>query len=460
MKLTDFQKIHFIGIGGIGMSALARLCIAERKTVSGSDRSPSTITDSLVGLGVKIFSSQSTENIEDDLDLVIYTEAINEKTEGFAELNEARKRGIKTLNYFDALGLVANEYYLIAVAGSHGKTTTTAMLIDIFEAAELDPSAVVGSLRAKTKSNYRAGKSKYFIVEACEYKRDFLSLKPDILVITNLEHEHVDYYKDLTAVQDAFKEFVDQVRPGGFVVANLADENVRPVLAKLIQSNEVTNEGSSFAKEDPSLVQVIDYGKFFNPLRKLIMPGMHNQQNAAAAVAAAAQVGITTEVADKALAEFAGTWRRFEYKGEVNGAKVYDDYGHHPTEITATIRGTRELYPKQKLTLVFQSHTYSRTVELFADFVTALALADKVIILPIYAAREENVSGVSHTKLAEAVNAKGGVAIALETFAEAVSEVKSSVTADDIVVVMGAGDVTKIASDLIENNKDRHESYN
>lgn len=435
MKLTDFQKIHFIGIGGIGMSALARLFVMEGRNVSGSDRAPSAIIDSLGKLGVKIFPTQTASNITADLDLVIYTEAVNEKTEGYAELSEARRRGIRTLNYFDALGLVANEYYLLAVAGSHGKTTTTAMLIDILEKAEFDPSAIVGSLRAKTKSNYRAGKSKYFIAEACEYRRDFLSLQPDILVITNIEHEHVDYYKDLPAVQEAFREFVSQVRPGGFVIANLADPNVRPVL------NSVSDT-----------VHVIDYGKFFDPLLKLTMPGLHNQQNAAAAKAAAAQIGILPTVAKEALAEFAGTWRRFEYKGEVNGAKVYDDYGHHPTEITATIRGTRELYPERKLTVIFQPHTYSRAAELFADFISALALADRVFILPIYAAREENLSGVSHHKLLEALLKKNVTAKAFETFSEVIKEVKNSVSKDDVVVVMGAGDITQVASDLTKSD--------
>lgn len=429
MKLNDFHRIHFIGIGGIGMSALARLCLHEQKIVSGSDRSLSAITEALRAEGVNIYEEQKENNIKEDYDLVIYTEAVGEGSEGYAELSKARTLGIKTINYFTALGLVANEYYLIAVAGSHGKTTTTAMLIDIFETAGLDPSAVVGSLRAKTKSNYRAGKSKYFIVEACEYRRDFLSLKPDILLITNIEHEHVDYYKDLAAVQQAFKEFVGQVRSGGFVVANLADANVRPVLA-----------GTS------ADVQVIDYGKFFDPLLQLKIPGLHNLQNAAAAFAAAAQVGITDEVARQALTNFAGTWRRFEYKGEINGAKIYDDYGHHPTEIKATILGARALHDDKKLTVIFQPHTYSRTTELFADFVESLALADRVFVLPIYGAREENLSGVTHNKLAEALLKKKVEARAFDTFTAVVEETKNTVNKDDVVLVMGAGNITEVAS--------------
>lgn len=427
MHLKEIKHIHFVGVGGIGMSGLARLFLNEKKQVTGSDRSPSVITDALITEGVQFFDTQVASNITDDIDLVVYTEAIPKDHE---ELARARDLGIPMMNYFDALGMVANEYYLIAVAGSHGKTTTTAMLIDIFEAAGLDPSAIVGSLRATTKSNYRAGKSKYFIVEACEYKRDFLSLTPDVLIITNIEHEHVDYYKDLQSVQLAFKEFASQVREGGVVIMNFSGDNMAPVLEGLT-------------------VSILDYGKFFDPLLKLKMPGMHNQQNAAAARAAADSLGIKPEVSKQALEDFRGTWRRFEYKGELNGAKVYDDYGHHPTEIRATLEGTRELYPDKEITIVFQSHTYSRTHELFDDFVTALSGADRVIMLPIYSAREENSFEVTHTKLAEATASKNKNVIALDTFDEVVQSLKNSVSEKDVVLVMGAGDVTQITEMLI-----------
>jgi UDP-N-acetylmuramate--alanine ligase len=427
MKLSDFKRAHFVGVGGIGMSGLARLFLHEGKEVSGSDRSPSDITRALEAEGVTLFPSQIASNIEGDVDLVVYTEAMPKDHE---ELVRARELGIPMMNYFEALGMVANEYYLIAVAGSHGKTTTTAMLIDIFEEAGFDPTAIVGSLRAKTKSNYRAGKSKYFIVEACEYRRDFMSLEPDILVITNIEHEHVDYYKDLGAVQQAFREFALQVREGGAVVVNFSAPNIAPVL-----------EGVT--------AKLVDYGKYFDPTQKLTMPGMHNQMNAAAAKAAAGIVGIETDVSSQALEHFAGTWRRFEYKGEVNGAKVYDDYGHHPTEIAATIKGARELYPDRKLTLVFQSHTYSRTLTLFSDFVDALSRADRIIVLPIYAAREENTSGVSHAKLVDALKEKGSDALTLDTFDEAVAGLRKTVGPTDLVLVMGAGDITQVATELV-----------
>ena len=420
------KRVHFTGIGGIGMSGLARLFLHEGAVVSGSDIVESENTKKLESEGAVISYVQDGTIIydsEEEIDLVVYTEAM---PEDHPELLAAREKGIRTINYFEALGEVANDYFLIAVAGTHGKSTTTAMLIDILEEASLDPTAIVGSLRSKTGSNYRAGKSKYFVVEACEYKRDFLTLEPDILIITNLEHEHVDYYKDLADVQSAFREFAKKLPEDGVLICDSSDELVTPVIENLS-------------------VKVVDYRSFLNPLMKLHVPGVHNRLNAAAATAAAIELEVETEVAQKALENFAGIWRRFEYKGEVNGAKVYDDYSHHPTEIRASIAGARELYPERKLTVVFQPHTYTRTDSLFDDFVAALSLADKVIMVPIYAAREENVNGVSSDKIAEALGEKAQFFHTLEA---AALEVKENSNEENIVVVMGAGDVTKIASQL------------
>lgn len=420
MNLFSVQHVHFVGVGGIGMSGLARLFLHEGKRVSGSDRSPSEITRALEAEGMTFFGVQKKENIADDVDMVVYTEAMPPDHE---ELVCARERGIITINYFEALGMVANEYYLIAVAGSHGKTTTTAMLIDIFEAAGLDPSAIVGSLRAKTKSNYRAGKSKYFIVEACEYRRDFMSLRPDILVITNIEHEHVDYYQDLEAVQLAFRDLARQVREDGVVIVDFSAPNIAPVL-----------EGVT--------ARIVNYAKCFDVQQKLTLPGIHNQCNAAAAKAVAVTVGIDGEVVSRALAQFAGTWRRFEYRGEVHGAKVYDDYGHHPTEISATMSGVRELYPDKKIIIVFQSHTYTRTHTFFNDFIDALGRADYVCVLPIYAAREVNESGVSHEKLVAGLKSRGVDACAYDSVDAVVTDLLRTISSQDVVVTMGAGDMT------------------
>ncbi len=426
------KHIHFIGIGGIGMSALARFWQHEGAVVTGSDREPSLITEGLEALGIVIDYEQKADNISSrkDLELVVYTEAM---PKDHPEMVAARELGVPMVNYFEALGQVANEYYLIAVAGSHGKTTTTAMITDILEEAGLDPTAIIGSLRSKTKSNFRAGKSKYAVVEACEYKRDYLHLAPDVLVITNLEWEHVDYYKDLADVQSAFRELALKVPEDGAIVTNVTDSNIAPVIAGLS-----TN--------------IIDYRPLIDLTLKLRQPGMHTRMNAAAARGAAEFIGIETAKVNEALEWFAGTWRRFEYKGEVSGAPVYDDYGHHPTELRATFAGVRELYPDHKLKVIFQSHTYSRTHELFADFVTVLATADEVSLLPIYAAREENKWGVSSEKLAAAIIEQGTLCTVYETIPACALAVKESLAYDkkEVVLVIGAGAVTEVASLLTE----------
>jgi UDP-N-acetylmuramate--alanine ligase len=424
--MEKVKKVHMIGIGGIGMSGLARLFLHEGKEVSGSDRAPSDITNALEKEGVKCFASQVADNIASDVDLIVYTEAMSKD---HPEMVAARTLGVPMMNYFEALGLVANQYYLIAIAGTHGKTTTTAMLIDVLEEAGLDPTAIVGSLRSKTKSNYRAGKSKYFVVEACEYKRDFLYLEPDVLIITNVEAEHLDYYNDLADVQAAFRELAMKVRDGGAVVAETANPNLQPVLTGLS-------------------CEVIDYKKYFDLTLPLKVPGVHNRMNAAATLAAAAKVGISPEVAKTALSNFSGTWRRFEYKGELNGASVYDDYGHHPTEISATMAGARELYPDKKIITVFQPHLYSRTAELFDDFVSALAKSDRVILTHVYDARDTGKSGATGESLAEAVKQQNPDTAYFENFDDIVTELRNTVTEGEVVLVMGAGDVTKIAAEL------------
>lgn len=430
IDLNKIKKVHFIGIGGIGMSALARFFVHEKISVSGSDRELTPITKALDAEGVRIFGEQSTANISKDIDLVVYTEAVSAGSEGWLELQQAKAYNIRTVSYFEALGLVANPYYLIAVAGTHGKTTTTAMLTDVFEANEKDPTTIVGSLRAKTGSNYRAGKSKYAIVEACEYKRDFLFLKPDVLVITNIEHEHTDYYKDLADVQDAFKTLVGQVNEGGVVIANTKDPAVIPVL-----------EGAT--------VTIIDYVEYVDLKLKLKQPGMHNRLNAAAALTVAKREKLDMETSHEALEQFAGTWRRFEYKGELNGAVVYDDYGHHPTEIKATVAGARELYPDRRIILIFEPHTYSRTASLFDDFAKVFAEPDEVILLPIYAARNEDPHGVTSRELAvKALEYNDNVAF-IKSYDEVVMQVSNNVNENDVILVMGAGPVVNLTKLLL-----------
>ena len=426
METTTSKKIHLIGIGGIGISALARHYAHQGWQVQGSDLAKTTNSEKLEAHGVTVFYEQTPDNISDDIDLIVYSDGVTKETAGWSELEEARASGIRTISYFEALSQVANDYYLIVVAGTHGKTTTTAMLADIFEEASFDPTVVVGSLRSKTGSNYRAGKSKYFLVEADEYLRHFLYFTPDILLINNIDFDHPDYFADLADVQSAFAELVAKVPEGGYVIANTKDPNVAPVLRE-------------------AKAKVIDYLTCLNLKRLLKQPGLHNRLNAAAAEAVARTIGIEPTYIDTALENFAGTARRFEYKGEVNNAPVYDDYAHNPQKVTAAIAGAKEVYPNKKLTVIFQPHTYTRTSELFSDFVEALSHADRVILLPIYAAREENVSGVSSEQLVTKLQERGVEAMSFQTLGAAGLAVRDSVSKDDVVVVMGAGDVTKVA---------------
>lgn len=421
------QHVHFIGIGGIGMSGLARLYLHEGAKVTGSDNAASENTKKLEAEGATVYYVQGPENITHEIDLVVYTEAM---PADHPELAAARAAGIETINYFTALGRVANEYYLIAVAGTHGKTTTTAMLIDILEEAYFDPTAIVGSLRQKTGSNFRAGRSKYFVVEACEYRRDFLSLYPQVLIITNLEYEHVDYYHSLEDVQQAFKELAARVPEDGAVVLDRRDPNVAPVAAA-------------------TRARLVDYREYIDMQHTLPTPGLHNRLNAAAAAAAAAVLGVSAAITRDALDHFAGTARRFEYQGEVNGAPVYDEYAHHPTEIEAAVAAARERYPDKKITVIFQPHTHSRTDALFHEFAAALARADRVMLVPIYEARAEAAPGrESSETLAEAVVQKGGAATYFYTPNAAALTVRESVGSDDVVLVMGAGNVNEMVRDL------------
>lgn len=416
------------------MSALARFYLHEGWRVTGSDLAENANTRQLVAEGAEITYHQSPENLTTfKPDVVIYTDGVTPETTGWAELVAARDSGIETLSYFEALGKVTNEYYVIAVAGTHGKTTTTAMLADILEEASLDPTVIVGSLRQKTKSNFRPGKSKYFLVEADEFKAHFLHLRPDIAIITNIDHDHVDFYPDLAAVQATFRAFVELVPEDGVVIANVTDAHVVPVLEELA-------------------CEVIDYRPRISLTLPMTQPGLHNRQNAAAAGAAAAFLGVEDRIIDTSLEHFAGTWRRFEYKGDVHGAKVYDDYAHNPQKVAAALAGAREVFPQKKLVAVFEGHTYSRTQELLPDFATALTAADIVLVAPVYAARERDEGKVDAEKVAAAIAAAGGTAEAFYTLDAVTQRAKELADADTVILVMGAGPVTKVATNLTKGD--------
>jgi len=426
--INTARNIHFIGIGGIGVSAIARMMMLAGKGVSGSDTARSGITDALKKLGAKVFIGHQRSNLGGDTDLVIYTVAVSKTN---PELVAAKKRGIETLAYPEALGLVSREKYTIAVSGTHGKTTTTAMIAHVLKKAGLDPTAVIGSLLKDSRTNFLAGKGKYFVVEACEYKKSFLNLSPRILVITNIDSDHLDYYKTFANLQMAFREMARRVPTGGYIVANPQDTKVAFVLRGVA-------------------AKVVDYTKVRAP-RTLVAPGAHNMMNARAALLVAKILGIPRAKAELALATFPGTWRRFEYKGKTkNGALMYDDYAHHPTEIAATLSGARELYPKKKITIVFQPHLYSRTKLLLSQFASALGKADSVVVTDIYAAREKRDPSISADMLADKICRFNRNTRYLSKFKDIAGELKKNTGPKDVIITMGAGDVFHVAEDMVK----------
>jgi UDP-N-acetylmuramate--alanine ligase len=429
IDLTTYQKVHFIGIGGIGISAIARMMMEEGKTVTGSDRSQSALTDELTKLGATIYYEQKPENINPLTQLVIYTVAIPEDN---PELAKARELGVPAITYPEALGILSKKKYAIAVSGTHGKTTTTAMIAKVLIDEQLDPMVIVGSLLKDTQSNFVAGKGKYLVAEACEYKRSFLNLSPSILVITNIDDDHLDYYKDIEDIKSAFIELVQKIPSEGYLVCDLEQPHIGDV--------------AKHAK-----CTVVDYELFGDQNLKLKIPGDHNLSNAAAVLAVADSLGISRKHAHKSLESFSGTWRRFEHKGETNwGAIVYDDYGHHPTEVKATLKGARQMFPHQKITVVFQPHLYSRTKQHLRDFGNAFGDVDNVILAPIYPAREPFDASISSDMVAQEINNNHVSALAFQSFEAIENHIKSNGTKGEVIITMGAGDVYTLGEKLVE----------
>ena len=431
--MIDFKttkNIHLIGIGGVGISALARLLLNNGKTVSGTNdvESPGTL-NGLLEQGVRVSYDVKPESLP-EADAYIYSDAWTIKNKDL--LDEAKRRGKPTVSYFEALGLIANQYKVVAIAGTHGKTTTTAMCADVFEAAGLDPTVVVGSIRAKTKSNFQAGKSEWFIVEADEYLRHFLHFEPYILAIINIDLDHMEYYKDLADVQSAFRSLSNKVPAEGFIICDPKQKTVGPVVAG-------------------AAAQVLDYSQNLDNVPTLKLPGEQYKMDAAVAMTVSQAVGVEVEIAKEALKEFTGTARRFEYKGQTKtGTKIYDDFGHHPAEVKITLEGVRSLFKHQKIIVVFQPHLYSRTKLLLNDFGTSFGAADLVVVCPIYAARELPDISINHQMLSEAINKNGVNVLTVDSLDEAKNAVIKEAGPDDIIFAIGAGDVFKLSAELVK----------
>jgi UDP-N-acetylmuramate--alanine ligase len=445
------QRVHFIGIGGIGMSGIAEILLTLGYAVSGSDLKRSSITERLEGLGATIFQGHAAANVVGS-GVVVTSSAVNEQN---PEVGEARVRKIPVIQRAEMLAELMRLKYGIAVAGMHGKTTTTSMIATVLAAGGLDPTVVVGGRVDALGSNARLGKSQYLVAEADESDRSFLKLSPILSVVTNLDREHMDCYHDMADVESAFVEFMDRVPFYGASIACADNELLAGVLPRV--KRRVFTYGMSpaadyvlrmlpAAEEVRSRFEVVAGGVVMGPF-SLQVPGKHNVLNATAAVAIASQLEVSGEHIAEALRGFRGVDRRFHLKGSVRGVAVVDDYGHHPTEIRATLAAARESGYRH-VHVIFQPHRYTRTRDLLQEFATAFTDADTVQILDIYAASEEPILGVDAQRLVKAVGRKEVQYAA--SFEEAVDRAVANAAEGDVIMTLGAGSVSQAAGLVLE----------
>ncbi len=458
MYQIDFHnpiQIYFIGIGGISMSGLAEILQTEGFHVSGSDRAPSDLTRTLEKRGIKVFYGQREENITDKIELVVYTAAIKNDN---PELLAAKKLGIPTLTRAQLLGQMMKNYKTpIAISGTHGKTTTTSMISQILLNADADPTLSIGGIYKPIGGNIRVGASDIFVTEACEYTNSFLHFFPKIGVILNIEEDHLDFFKDLSDIRHSFRRFAELLPADGTLIINgdisRPEELTQGLSCRVITyglssglhygASQITYDESGF----PSFVLTGTEGR--NRKFSLHVHGDHNIQNALAAIALADLLKIPDEIIASGLLAFGGTDRRFEYKGQINGVNIIDDYAHHPTEIRATLNAAAQ-YPHKRLWCVFQPHTYTRTKAFMDDFAKALSLADEIVLADIYAAREKDTLGISSQTLQEKIRSLGHSCHYFPSFEAIENFLLQNCTKDDLLITMGAGDVVKIGETLLQ----------
>ena len=457
------QRVHFIGIGGIGMSGIAEILLNLNYPVSGSDLRRSSVTDRLVTLGATVFEGHAAANVI-GAGVVVVSSAVNERN---PEVVEARARKIPVIQRAEMLAELMRLKYGIAIAGMHGKTTTTSMVAAVLTAGGLDPTVVVGGRVDTMGSNARLGQSQYLVAEADESDRSFLRLSPILAVVTNLDREHMDCYRDMGDVEDAFVEFMDKVPFYGACVACLDDPQLAAILPRV--RRRVFTYGAS-PKADfvlrmlPSAPLEVGGGpsrclsrfevaagpEVVGPF-ELHVPGRHNVLNATAAVAIAAQLEIAPEAIAQGIASFRGVDRRFQIKGCVRGVTVVDDYGHHPTEIRATLRAARDC-GYGAVHVIFQPHRYTRTRDLMDEFIHAFDDAASVEVLDIYAASEEPIAGITAQSLVKNISQSGAVAgVAYSPSSdEAIVRVLARAREGDVILTLGAGNVSHLAPVVVE----------
>lgn len=446
--------IYFIGIGGISMSGLAEVLLEKGFSVSGSDAKSSALTHMLEQKGASVYYGQRPENLSDNIDLVVYTSAILADN---PEMIAAKKLRLPLLTRAQLLGQMMKNYDTpIAISGTHGKTTTTSMVSEILLAAGCDPTLSIGGILKSIGGNIRVGHSGYFVTEACEYTNSFLSFFPKIGIILNIEEDHMDFFKDLDDIYHSFEQFARLLPDDGALIIGGDIPKYRQIADAV--TCPVITFGSS--PECQYRYQNVSYGetgcasftlvKDLRPQEQftLSVPGEHNICNALAAIALSDLLSIPRDTAKKALQAFTGTDRRFEYKGSVNGVTIIDDYAHHPTEITATLRAAAN-FPHDTLWCVFQPHTYTRTKAFLKDFAKALSLADQIILAEIYPARETDTLGISSLTLQKEIEALGKKCFYFSSFEEIEKFISSNCQSGDLLITMGAGDIVNIGENLL-----------
>jgi UDP-N-acetylmuramate--alanine ligase len=448
------KRVHFIGVGGSGMSGLARMLIDVGAIVSGSEPRPGPVTIELREKGAKISRDQAGELLDENVDLVVRTAAVPDKN---LEMLAAGNLGLKTVKYSQMLGMVMGERFGVAVAGTHGKSTTSAMISFALAQCGVDPSFVIGGTVPQLGGGSHSGSGHVFVAEACEFDRSFHNLRPTVALITNIEKDHLDYYRDIDEIIESFRDFARRVPRDGVIIANGTDRQVAQALAGLATPVEKVALKENFIWS--TRVLRIDNGCYSGEVSyrgqsvgtlRLAIAGEHNLMNATMAVAGCAACGLPVGDAIEALSRFEGVDRRMTVLGRYHGATVVDDYGHHPTEIRTTLKALRERFKPGRLICVFQPHQHSRTRSLMEDFAQSFVQADQTIVPDIYFVRDSDAErhSVTAADLVERIKLNGQKAIHLATFEQIVEYLRENVREDDLIVTMGAGNIWEIGRNL------------
>jgi UDP-N-acetylmuramate--alanine ligase len=453
-QFASLSKVHFVGIGGAGMSGIAEVLLDYDLEVSGCDQIASETTERLARLGAKVFVGHSPEHVE-DVDLVVISSAVSMES---PEVEAARERNITVVRRAEMLGELMRLKYGIAVAGTHGKTTTTSLVGAVLTEAGLDPTVIVGGRLRVSGTGARLGKSEYLVAEADEYDRSFLRLQPIIGVVTSIDKDHLDTYGNLGAIKNAFLEFSGKVPFFGQAILCLDDSNIQEMLPRLAGRRVLTYGLSPQADLRAEKVETVSSGSRFEVHNngeggigsvELPMHGLHNVRNGLAAIAVGLSLGIEFDTIAAALKGFSGVHRRFEKKGTWQGATVVDDYAHHPTEVAATLAAARQAFPRSRIIAVFQPHLFSRTRDLASDFGKALLAANFVLVTDIYASREEPLPGVDAMLVVEAARESGHRHVEYHgEWREAPTILALQVGEGDVVLTLGAGDIYRLAEML------------